>query len=383
MDSILLPAIHNLKQIFLMDNNLLWLRAETKAFEERTLVTPAVAHVLIEAGYELVVERSTARIFADEEYAAVACRMVEAGAWRESPEHAMILGLKELDDELGPFTRRHVHFAHVYKYQAGWRNTMQAFVNGQGTLYDLEYLVDENGRRIAAFGYWAGFVGAATAVLAYAGQKQGNLPSLGTLHSWPDKSALIKQVREVLEQSDTLPNALVIGALGRCGRGACELLTACGLEVTQWDQAETASGGPFEAVLQHDLLINCVFVDSPNPAFTDLDHLDNDQRRLSVVADVSCDPSGEYNPLPIYQDCTTMEKPMVRLKPAQGSAPALDLIAIDHLPSLLPRESSEDFSNQMLPYLLSLKQLDQGVWQRAEVTFRKFSQLATSGDNLY
>jgi saccharopine dehydrogenase (NAD+, L-lysine-forming) len=51
--------------------------------------------------------------------------------------------------------------------------------------------------------------------------------------------------------------------------------------------------------------------------------------------------------------------------------PALDLIAIDHLPSLLPRESSEDFSTQMLPYLSGLNQLDQGVWARAEKVYQQ------------
>ncbi|ASJ75438.1 saccharopine dehydrogenase [Granulosicoccus antarcticus] len=362
-----------------MDNTLLWLRAETKAFEERTLVTPGVARELIEAGFELVVERSPARIFPDSDYAEAGCRLVAAGAWRESAAHAIILGLKELDDELGPFTRRHVHFAHVYKHQTGWRETVQAFGAGGGTLYDLEYLVDDTGRRVAAFGYWAGFVGAAMAVLAHAAQAQGKVPSLDTLQSWPDKNALVAQIRESLAQTGAQPNALVIGALGRCGRGACELLTACGLTVSQWDQQETAAGGPFEAVLQHDLLINCVFVNSPNPPFTDLEHLNSTQRRLNVIADVSCDPTGEYNPLPIYQSCTTMDKPVVRLIEAAAQSPALDLIAIDHLPSLLPKESSEDFSRQMLPYLLTLKQLDQGVWQRAETVFKHFLELGQDG----
>ena len=363
-----------------MNNSLLWLRAENKAFEERTLVTPDVAGKLVGAGYELVVERSPARIFADDEYVQAGCRLVDAGAWRESPQHAIILGLKELDATLGPFTRRHVHFAHVYKYQSGWRDTLNAFDQGGGTLYDLEYLVDDNARRVAAFGYWAGFVGAAVAVLAHAGQALARVPSLDSLKSWPDKNALIAQIRKQLALSGTQPEALVIGALGRCGRGACELLTACNLSVTQWDQAETASGGPFDALLQHDLLVNCVFVNSPNPPFTTLEHLASAQRRLSVIADVSCDPTGEYNPLPVYQDCTTMDKPVVRLMPQGEATPALDLVAIDHLPSLLPRESSQDFSQQMLPHLLGLKQLDQGVWQRAESVFRHF-QLQAKGVN--
>jgi saccharopine dehydrogenase (NAD+, L-lysine-forming) len=35
----------------------------------------------------------------------------------------------------------------------------------------------------------------------------------------------------------------------------------------------------------------------------------------------------------------------------------------------LPRESSEDFAAQLLPHLLTLDALDQGVWGRARATF--------------
>lgn len=371
-----------------MNNTLLWLRAESKAFEERTLLTPAVTEQLLAAGYEVVVEHSQARVFDDAEYQAVGCRMVAEGSWQQAPKHAFILGLKELDPALGPFTRRHVHFAHAYKYQSGWADTLKAFANGKGTLYDLEYLVDEQGRRVAAFGYWAGFVGAAMAVLAWAGQTLGDTPSLTALQAWPDKDALVADVREQLTRaerhtdpvsgssSSAPPTALVIGALGRCGRGACELFQACDVPFTRWDQAETTSGGPFDDVLSHELLVNCVFVNSSHPPFTTLEHLQSSQRQLSVIADVSCDPTGEFNPLPIYDRCTTMDKPVARLLAASDSTPPLDLIAIDHLPSLLPRESSEDFSKQMLPHLLALKQPDEGVWQSAETVFQQYRTLA-------
>jgi len=48
----------------------------------------------------------------------------------------------------------------------------------------------------------------------------------------------------------------------------------------------------------------------------------------------------------------------------------LDVTAIDNLPSMLPVESSLDYSEQLLPYLLKLDQLDGGVWGRAHDTFK-------------
>ncbi|TPX46864.1 hypothetical protein SeLEV6574_g02979 [Synchytrium endobioticum] len=61
-------------------------------------------------------------------------------------------------------------------------------------------------------------------------------------------------------------------------------------------------------------------------------------RELSVVCDVSCDTTIPNNPLPIYADTTTFGEPVLHLK-TKGEAP-LDVIAIDHLPALLPREAS-------------------------------------------
>jgi saccharopine dehydrogenase (NAD+, L-lysine-forming) len=46
-------------------------------------------------------------------------------------------------------------------------------------------------------------------------------------------------------------------------------------------------------------------------------------------------------------------------------------MAIDNLPSLLPVESSEDFAAQLLPSLLTLGRLDEGVWGRARAEFER------------
>lgn len=48
---------------------------------------------------------------------------------------------------------QHVQFAHCYKGQGGWDKVLSRFPKGHGTLLDLEFLEDEQGRRVAAFGY--------------------------------------------------------------------------------------------------------------------------------------------------------------------------------------------------------------------------------------
>ena len=44
-------------------------------------------------------------------------------------------------------------------------------------------------------------------------------------------------------------------------------------------------------------------------------------------------------------------------------------MAIDNLPSMLPVESSRDYAAQLLPALLTLGDLEAGVWGRAKAVF--------------
>jgi saccharopine dehydrogenase (NAD+, L-lysine-forming) len=146
------------------------------------------------------------------------------------------------------------------------------------------------------------------------------------------------------------------------------LLEAVGVRWVGWDLEETRAGGPFPAMLSFDLLVHCVLVQSALPPFL-TDALLDRPRALRVIADVTCDAGSPWNLLPIYREGTTLEAPVRRLRSAPTS---LDLIAIDHLPSLLPRESSEDFAEQLLPVLRELL-LHGGspTWARAEALFHQ------------
>lgn len=344
----------------------IWLRAETKPHEQRTALTPTGAAALVDAGFRVTVEHCKQRVFPIDDYRGKVNAVADTGAWREAPRDAFILGLKELADDDFPLVHRHIHFAHVYKEQAGAERMLRRFVEGGGTLFDLEYLVDESGRRVAAFGYWAGFCGAALGVMAWANQQAGDSDPLNNITSRESKDALLKDVSDALARTDGKPTVMVIGARGRSGRGAIELAHALGLETIEWDIAETQKGGPFEEINAANVFVNCVFVSSALPPFVTLESLAAHNRTLSVIADVSCDPRGDYNPLPIYTQETTFAEPCLEII---GGERPLHLIGIDHLPSLLPRESSEDYGAQLLPALRTLDEPERGVWQRAHAVF--------------
>ncbi|MGI9413401.1 MAG: saccharopine dehydrogenase [Hyphomicrobiales bacterium] len=349
----------------------IWLRAEMKPAERRTALTPEGAAELVGAGFDVTVELSQQSVFAAEDYAAAGCQLVAAGTWPDAPEDAFILGLKELPEGDAPLRHRHIHFAHVFKQQAGWRDVLRRFAQGGGVLYDLEFLVDDTGRRVAAFGYWAGFAGAAVALKAWCGQQTGSEPVVPPLGDYDNRDVLTAEVAKELGEAARIagraPRTIVIGARGRSGSGAVELVRSAGLDVTEWDLEETAKGGPFPEILEHDIFVNCVLVFSAVPPFITPELAGQAGRTLSVVSDVSCDPYGDYNPVPLYSDVTSFEAPTLHLL---DGPPPLDLAAIDNLPSMLPREASEDFGRQLLPTLKALDRPDEGAWARAYETFK-------------
>lgn len=59
-------------------NTLFWLRDEVKVGEHRTALTPTGAKALIDAGAQVIVERSDTRIFPDQAYVDVAV------SWRQA-----------------------------------------------------------------------------------------------------------------------------------------------------------------------------------------------------------------------------------------------------------------------------------------------------------
>lgn len=341
----------------------LWVRAEQRPNEERVAITPDGAAQLLANGIQVTVEDSHVRAIPIDGYRDAGCTIARENSWPEAPRDAIIFGVKELPEDGTALPHRHILFGHAFKGQHSGRALLERFRAGGGTMYDLEYLVDPQGRRVAAFGYWAGYAGAAVSLKCWAAQQQGAIcPPVAT---YSGKDALLAELARDLDATGKpRPTAIVIGALGRVGSGAADLCTAMGIDPTRWDMDETARGAPFPEILAHDMFINCIFARPGTPVFVPQSAL-TAPRRLSVIGDVACDPDSDYNPVPVYDRATSWAEPARRVH----GEPPLDVMAIDNLPSLLPVESSEDFADQLLPSLLQLDNLDAGVWGRAKATF--------------
>jgi len=339
----------------------LWVRAEQRPHEERVGITPEGAAALVKAGIRVTVEESSTRAIPINGYRAAGCKIAAENDWPKAPADAIIFGLKELPEDGTPLTHRHIMFGHAYKGQPAGHALLKRLKAGGGVLYDLEYLVNEDGRRVAAFGYWAGYAGAAVSLKCWAAQQKGRIA--GPVRKVPSKAALLDQLADEFDGL-ARPSAIIIGALGRVGSGAADLCTAMGVTVTRWDMAETASGGPFPEVLQHEIFLNCILARPGCPVFVPASAR-TDPRSLTVIGDIACDPTSDFSPIKVYDRATDWDAPALRVH----DSPPLDVTAIDNLPSLMPVESSEDYAAQLLPSLLTLTEIEAGVWGRAKAEF--------------
>ncbi|RYP61743.1 hypothetical protein DL771_010014 [Monosporascus sp. 5C6A] len=276
------------------------LRAETKPFERRSPLSPKTAKALLHAGHIVRVERYPERIYKDEEFEAAGAELVPTGSWRDAPTDNIILGLKELPDVDAPLRHTHVTFLRVFKKQTGHEIWLRRFKEGGGALYDLEVLADENNRRVASFGYSAGYAGAAIALFSWAHQVLHPDTPQGPVPGFDDTPALADYVKSALEPAI------------KANRGQPPKIIITG-------------------ALESDIFINCVYLGWSN-----------------------------------------FKNPTLPTSKPLEKGPEVRIIAIDHLPTLIARESSDEYSSLLLPSLLTLdKRGTEGVWTRAEKIFKE------------
>lgn len=344
------------------------IRDEARHTERRTALTPQDSVQLLNAGFQISVERSEKRIFPDIDYKKARCELVDAGSWKSAAPSTTILGLKELPEDPKNLTNPFIHFAHLYKNQTGWEHEIARFMAGGGRLYDLEYLTI-GGRRTAAFGYWAGWMGAALAAWRLLAKWQGIAGPEQGVKSFDTSATVISTLKNLAKSTDRARKAVVIGANGRSGSGAVEILKIAGFEVSEWDLPETKNLDR-NALMGHDLLVNCVLMTGPGLRLLDRDDLINPNNKIQMISDVSCDPFSDFNPLPIYDAPTSWDVPYISI------GENVELTSIDNLPSLLPREASEDFSSFLIKSLLTYPNGEE--WGNALTSFNDAVKRAAS-----
>lgn len=312
------------------------IRREYKINEFRVPLIPIDCKKCSEIGITVYVEKSSQRCIPDEDYKNNGCILIEDFTVLVLPKNeTLVIGIKELDysnSRLLPWC--HLYFTHIFKNQVGSEEIIAKLESNRSVVYDYEYFLNKNQKRIIAFGYWAGFIGTALGLLQYYYKSINQ--DIKNLKPYKDASILFEEV-EYFKHFFRKINIGIIGVNGRSGKGSRFLLERLGLlNIHGYSRASDK-----EPLKQHNIIINCIKL-SPedNDIFISDEKLHNFEK-LGVIVDVSCDILAINNPIRLNYQGTTFETPVYKINDK------LDIIAIDNLPSLLPKDSSEEFSAKL------------------------------------
>ena len=345
------------------------------------------AYLRAEYGLNVVVQPSPIRIFKDEEYLTKGVPIEEYLG-----DCDLLLGVKEVpQDQLIP-GKTYSFFSHTHKEQAYNRSLLKTILKKHIHLIDYEVLTDNHGRRVIAFGYFAGVVGAHNGFWTY-GKRTGafELPRMKDIYDY----AAAKEVYSNLK----LPNIkIVLSGTGRVATGAAQVLEDMGIrevsagdfvkqmfdepvytQLMSRDYLKHRAGNAFDKFhfYQHpeeyissferyskvaDLFINGIYWDNRAPAFFSQEQMAADDFNIQVIADVTCDIAPVAS-IPATLRASTIADPVFGYDPKTGKettpfqADAIDMMTIDNLPSELPRDASTAFGkmyiDQVLPHMMA------------------------------
>jgi alanine dehydrogenase len=345
------------------------------------------AYLRKEFGLDVIVQPSPIRTFKDEEYAAAGVPMSD-----DLGDRDLLLGVKEVPIEQLIPGKAYCFFSHTHKKQLHNRPLLQAILQKHIHLIDYEVMTDNYGRRIIAFGYFAGVVGAHNGMWAY-GRRTGlfSLPRMKDMHDYA-------QVKTIYEQLQLPPMKIVLTGTGRVATGAAQVLHDMDIrqvsgedflaqtydepvftQLQSQDYVRNREGLPFEKLhfYQHpreyesafqpyfraaDLMINGIYWEKGAPAFFTREDMQSPDFRLQVIADITCDIVPDSS-IPSTLKASTIADPVFGFDPATGQETApfqygsIDMMTIDNLPSELPRDASTAFGKmfieQVLPHFLA------------------------------
>jgi len=329
------------------------LRAEASLFEQRTPLVPEEVGGLIQSGaFRILVEASPTRCFSEEAYRAVGAEIVPAGSWVQYP-NAIVVGLKGLARGERPLDSQILfHFAHCFKKQEGWEATLAGL--GRARFIDYEFMLGDDGKRTLSFCRQAGHVGAFLTLLSYYGAYEG-MGGSGFC-----ESNAVRLLEEAVPRQNC-PRILLVG-WGTVGKSAQAVFDRFGLAC---DVKRSTDKVTAQEILSYDIYVHAIRLSPTEPVEpflteADLDGAGGAGRRLTLIADLSCDLGHPWNPLPVYRKYGTREEPIQRIRnasfhvPAAGDiryVPALDVLAVPYLPSFDPVRSSIEFSSELSWYL--------------------------------
>lgn len=397
-------------------SNIIAIRKENiEPTEQRSPLSPAQIGKLKSQGVQTLLEPWENRRYTANEY-------TENGALLSTDlsKANVIFGVKEVPvNDLVP-GKPHCFFSHTIKGQSYNMPLLQAILDKKVTLMDYEKITDDTGRRLVFFGPYAGIVGAINTLWLLG--KRLALEGLETPFNKIRQANSYASLKDAEDALDTLaaeirtkglpdkgrPWVVAITGGGTVSGGAQKIIDRLPLKavspkvfrrmqadhsfdptvlykvvidcdnfvkpidptsVFEWDdyfahpekyQADFAGYLP-----DITALINGIYWERRYPRLitkNDIKQLyGSEQPNLRVISDITCDVQGSIE---CNLHCTASDNPVyVYLAETDEAVDGIEgwgpvILAVDKLPSELPREATTFFGEALMPYVADLASAD-------------------------
>ena len=397
--------------------NIIGIRHEDRyLLERRAPLTPRhVARLVSEHQLKFIVQSSGKRVFSDDEYQNAGAQVVH-----DLKKANIIIGIKEMPEHFFEENKTYVFFSHVTKGQSHNMPMLSRMMELGCNLIDYEKITDDQGKRLISFGRYAGLAGMINTLWAFGRRLSGMglttpFARIRQSHEYASLEEARNEISDVGKEiaQHGLPEAihpLVIAFMGygNVSQGAqeiCSLLPIKEVPVSKLkaivenkllpsnilvktvfreeDMVESLSPDTEFDLYKYyhhpaqyrskfyqylpfiNILVNGAYWDARYPRHVTKDMLadlyNNGNRRLSVIGDISCDPDGSIECTHDGMEIDTpvfIYDPLSRKYTMGFEGDGIADMAVDILPSELPRESSNGFADVLVNYMRPIADAD-------------------------
>jgi alanine dehydrogenase len=331
--------------------------------------------------HRIVVQPSAIRAFSDDEYRAEGVQVQD-----DISDADILVGIKEAKiDTLIP-DKHYFFFGHIAKMQEYNRPLLQAMLAKNLTFSDYEYLVDENGERVCAFGWWAGVVGVYYTLRGYfLHDGRHSLPQ-------PDRKFTLTQMRTILATAQLPKVKILITGNGRVSQGATYVMRECRAQELTYEQfmsdepvntlsfyraslnelVRRKDGKPFNRgdfrsnpenyesdfikFAKHtDILISCHFWDPKAPVYLEQEDFQKYDLPIKMIGDITCDICGSIKstirPTTHAESYYDFNPVTYKEELPFSSKNHITVMAVDTCPNALAIDASEYFGEMLTEYV--------------------------------
>ncbi len=386
-------------------------REDKNIWERRVPIIPEHVKKLKENfGIETVLQSFKTRAFSDQEF------LNAGGIIKEDlSECPIVFAVKEVPIKLLKPNKTYIEFSHTIKGQPYNMPMLQKFIDLKCTLIDYECITDENGRRLVFFGKFAGLAGMIDTFHGM-GQRYSALGyetpflKIKPAYEYDDIDDAKNHLKEVASdfKKVNLPDELcplVVGfsGYGNVSKGAQEIFDFLPHQEISVEQLESLTEydknkiykvvfkekdmvepidedkefelqdyydnpenyrSKFEQYLNKlSALVNAIYWDERYPIFVPKEFVKENLNnlKLQVIGDITCDIDGAIE---FTSKSTESDNPAYVYNPIKDEivdgfeGKGIVDIAVDNLPTEIPKDSSKSFSESLFPFIPGIVNAD-------------------------